>query len=203
MEKQLARIISLIFHPLFIPTYLIASLVFMNAFFALVLPNDAKLKIILLVFMTSALFPVIVLFGMYRFRLVTSIKMDNREERLYPYVATSIFFFLTYYLVWKANLSPVFYYCLLGASILAVLTLLINFRWKISAHTVSIGGVIGAFFGLQSVLYVDMLLQLSVSILIAGLVGYARLKAGKHTQAQVYAGYFLGFAVLYLLIMYY
>ena len=175
----------------------------MDAFFALVIPDNARLKIILLVFMTSALFPAMVLFGMYRFRLVTSLRMDNREERLYPYVATSIFFFLAYYLVWKANLSPVFYYCLLGASILAILTLLINFRWKISAHTVSMGGVIGAFFGLQSVLLIDMLFQLAVSILIAGLVGYARLRAGKHTQAQVYAGYFLGFAVLYLLILYY
>jgi len=203
MEKQLARIISIIFHPLFIPTYLIASLIYMDAFFALVIPDNARLKIILLVFMTSALFPAMVLFGMYRFRLVTSLRMDNREERLYPYVATSIFFFLAYYLVWKANLSPVFYYCLLGASILAILTLLINFRWKISAHTVSMGGVIGAFFGLQSVLLIDMLFQLAVSILIAGLVGYARLRAGKHTQAQVYAGYFLGFAVLYLLILYY
>lgn len=203
MEKLVARIISLIFHPLLIPTYLIASLIYMDAFFAFVIPDDARIKIILLVFMTSALFPVMVLFGMYRLRLVTSMRMDSREERLYPYVATSIFFFLTYYLVWKANLSPVFYYCLLGASILAILTLLINFRWKISAHTVSMGGVIGAFVGLQSVLLIDMLFQLSVSILIAGLVGYARLKVGKHTQAQVYAGYFLGFAVLYLLILYY
>ena len=81
--------------------------------------------------------------------------------------------------------------------------MLINFRWKISAHTVSMGGVIGAFFGLQSVLQIDMLLQISASILIAGLVGFARLKAGKHSPAQVYAGYLLGFAVLYLLILYY
>lgn len=203
MEKRLAKIISFVFHPLFLPTYLIASLIYMNAFFALVIPGDARLKIILLVFMTSALFPMMVLFGMYRFRLVTSMRMDSREERLYPYVATAIFFFLTYYLVWKANLSPVFYYCLLGASILALLTLLINFRWKISAHTVSMGGVIGAFFGLQSVLLIDMLPQISISILIAGLVGYARLKAAKHTQAQVYAGYLIGFVVLYLLILYY
>lgn len=203
MEIRIARIISLIFHPLFIPTYLIAALLSMNAFFALVIPDLAKLKIILLVFMTSAFFPLMVLFGMYRFRLVTSLGMERREERLYPYVATTMFFFLSYYLVWQARLSPVFYYCLLGASILAFLTMLINFRWKISAHTVSVGGVIGAFFGLQSVLQIDMLLQISASILIAGLVGFARLKAGKHSPAQVYAGYLLGFAVLYLLILYY
>ncbi|HSG67258.1 MAG TPA: hypothetical protein VK994_01030 [Bacteroidales bacterium] len=203
MELRIARIISIIFHPLLIPTYLIAALISMNAFFALVIPEDAKWKIVLLVFITSAIIPLMVLFGMYRFGLVSSLNMDKREERLYPYIATSIFFFLTYYLVWQAKLSPVFYYCLLGASLLAVITLLINFRWKVSAHTVSMGGVLGAFFGLQSVLLIDMLLQITISILIGGLVGYARLRAGTHSQAQVYAGYFLGFVVMYLLILYY
>ena len=129
--------------------------------------------------------------------------MENKEERLYPYIATSIFFFLSYYLIWQINLSPVYYYCLLGASLLAVITLLINIWWKISAHTVSMGAVLGAFIGLQTVLLIDLLWLTAVAILISGIVGFARLRAGQHSQTQIYAGYFLGFLLMYLLILYY
>ena len=200
---RIARIISVMFHPLLIPTYIIAVLINLNAFFALLIPDEAKWKIIALVFITSAIFPVIILYGMYRFRLVQDLMMENKEERLYPYIATSIFFFLSYYLIWQINLSPVYYYCLLGASLLAVITLLINIWWKISAHTVSMGAVLGAFIGLQTVLLIDLLWLTAVAILISGIVGFARLRAGQHSQTQIYAGYFLGFLLMYLLILYY
>ncbi|MDT8393919.1 MAG: hypothetical protein RQ761_08735 [Bacteroidales bacterium] len=203
MEERIARIISFLFHPLLIPTYIITLLINQNAFFALIIPLDAKWKIIALVFIISAVSPVIVLFGMYRLRLVESLQMDRKDERLYPYIATSIFFFLAYYLVWKINISPVYYYCLLGASLLAVITLLINTIWKISAHTVSIGAVLGALVGLQLVLHIDFLWYILLTIAIGGVVGFARLRAGTHSQAQIYAGYLAGFMVMFGLIMYY
>ena len=203
MEVRIARIISVIFHPLLIPTFIIAVLIKLNVFFALIIPEDAKWRIIALVFMTSALFPLIILYGMYRMKLVKTLTMESREDRIYPYIASTIFFFLAYYMIWKINISPVYYYCLLGASILSALTLIINMFWKISAHMVSMGAVLGAFIGLQSILLVDLLWQISITILLSGIVGFARLRAGSHTQAQIYAGYFLGFLVMILLILYY
>ena len=203
MEVRIARIISVIFHPLLIPTFIIAVLINLNVFFALIIPEDAKWRIIALVFMTSALFPLIILYGMYRLKLVKTLIMESREDRIYPYIASTIFFFLAYYMIWKINISPVYYYCLLGASILAVFTLIINMFWKISAHMVSMGAVLGAFIGLQSILLIDLLWQISITILLSGFVGFARLRAGSHTQAQIYAGYILGFLVMILLILYY
>ena len=203
MEERLAKVISVIFHPLLIPTYLIAVLINLNVFFALMIPDEAKWKIIILVLITSAIFPLIILYGMYRLKLVKSLLIDSREERLYPYIATSIFFFVSCYMVWQINISPVYYYCLLGASILAVLTLLINISWKISAHTVSMGGVLGILIGLQTVLLIDIMWLIVITILISGIVGFARLRAGTHTQAQIYTGYILGFFGTFLLILYY
>lgn len=203
MEERLAKVISVIFHPLLIPTYLIAVLINLNVFFALMIPDEAKWKIIILVLITSAIFPLIILYGMYRLKLVKSLLIDSREERLYPYIATSIFFFVTCYMIWQINISPVYYYCLLGASILAVLTLLINIFWKISAHTVSMGGVLGILIGLQTVLLIDIMWLIVITILISGIVGFARLRAGTHTQTQIYTGYILGFFGTFLLILYY
>ena len=203
MEERLAKVISVIFHPLLIPTYLIAVLINLNVFFALMIPDEAKWKIIILVLITSAIFPLIILYGMYRLKLVKNLLIDSREERLYPYIATSIFFFVSCYMIWQINISPVYYYCLLGASILAVLTLLINIFWKISAHTVSMGGVLGILIGLQTMLLIDIMWLIVITILISGIVGFARLRAGTHTQAQIYTGYILGFFGTFLLILYY
>ncbi|MCK4570008.1 MAG: hypothetical protein KAT76_06940 [Bacteroidales bacterium] len=203
MEERIARIISVIFHPLLIPTYIIAVLINLDIFFALMIPLEAKWKIVVLVLITSALFPLIILYGMYRLKLVKSLTLENKEDRLYPYIATSIFFFLSCYMVWQINISPVYYYCLLGASILAVLTLMINIFWKISAHTVSMGGVLGILVGLQSVLLIDITWLIVITVLICGIVGFARLRTGSHTQAQVYTGYLIGFLGTLLLILYY
>lgn len=203
MEIRLARIISLVFHPLLLPTYIIAVLIQLNVFFALMIPLDAKWKIVALVFITSALFPVLILMGMHRLGLVYSLSMEGRKDRMYPYIATTIFFFLSTYMIWKINISPVYYYCLLGAGILALLTLLTNIFWKISAHTISMGGVIGAFAGLHILFPINLLWLITLSILLGGIVGFARLRAGAHSQAQVYSGYLLGFLVMFLLIRYY
>ena len=203
MEERIAKAISIIFHPLFIPTYFILVLMNLNVFFALMIPFDSKWRIILLVMLTSAAFPMLILYSMYRFKLIRSLSMDSREDRLYPYAATSIFFFLTTYMIWQINISPVYYYVMLAASMLSVLTLLINIYWKISAHTVSMGGVLGILVAIQSVLLIDILWLIAISLILAGLVGFARLRAGTHTQAQVYLGYFLGYLVSFLLILYY
>ncbi len=203
MEARIARILSIVFHPLLIPTYFVAVLMNLNIFFALMIPVRARWQIIVLILITSAIFPMITMYGMYRFRLIKSMGMENREERLYPYLATSIFFFLATYMVWQINISPVYYYVMLGASILAILTMLINIYWKISAHTVSMGGVLGILIALQSVLLLDMLWLIAATVFVSGLLGFARLRAGSHTQAQIYAGYLLGFLVTFLLILYY
>ena len=190
-------------HGIFIPTYFIAVLMNLNVFFALMIPSDAKWKILLLILLTSAVFPMLILYSMYRFKLIKSISMDSREDRLYPYAATSIFFFLTTYMIWQISISPVYYYIMMAASILALLTLLINIYWKISAHTVSMGGMLGILVALQSVLLIDILWLIAVTLMLAGLVGFARLRAGTHTQAQVYAGYILGYLLSFFLVLYF
>jgi hypothetical protein len=202
MEKYFARTISFIFHPLLVPTYVIALLLYQQAFFAIMIPPDVKWRIVALVFISSAVFPVMVLLGMYRLGLIPGLMMEERATRFYPYLTSTIFFSLSFYLTWQIQLSSVYYYCLLGAAILSLLSLIINLYWKISAHMVSMGAVVGFFVALHLLLHIDFFWLISTGILLAGLVAYARLRAGTHTQAQVYAGFFTGFLLMLLLVLY-
>jgi membrane-associated phospholipid phosphatase len=101
----------------------------------------------------------------------------------------------------QAGLSPLFYIILLCCSLSLIATSLINLVWKVSAHMVGIGGVIGAVIALSVQLDTDFFYILSSLILLAGLLGYSRLKLNAHTPAQVYLGFVVGFLPQMIIIL--
>jgi len=42
---------------------------------------------------------------------------------------------------------------------------------------------------------------IAVTILVSGLIGFARLKLQAHTPAQIYAGFILGFFTIFVLFL--
>ena len=72
------------------------------------------------------------------------------------------------------------------------LTTVITLRWKISAHMVGIGGTAGTVLAIASIHAIPLLPMLAGIILLAGLLGSARLLTSDHTQGQVLAGALLG-----------
>ena len=129
--------------------------------------------------------------------------MGSPEERTIPYAGTIIYYFCLYYLFYNTELPMLFKMLILGASISVTLTFIINFKWKISAHTTGIGGIAGALLGIIYRLKTDMYATLAGVILIAGIISFARLKLNAHTPPQVYTGFLLGFIVQFLLIIFY
>lgn len=202
IETKLAKIISFLFQPLLIPTYGFIILLNINVFFSLIIPPISRWMIIGMVFATTFVFPAIFLLILYWRGAIKTLNMDSREERVLPFIVTIIFYYLTYYLLKKLQISPVFYYFLIGTTLTAVIALLVNFFWKISIHMIGIGGFLGAFLGLSIVLMLDIPFILMLIIFVAGLVGFARLKLHAHTPAQVYAGFIAGTLIMLILFLY-
>lgn len=202
MQEKIPKIISLIFHPLLIPSYLFISVFNMNSYVSLLIPTTAKFLIFSLVFIATFLFPLLIILIMKRRGLIKSLQMESKEERVYPFLLTGIFFFLSYYMLKQIQISEVFHLFLLGITILVFLSLLINFFSKISIHMVGIGGIAGALTGISIRINLDLVLLISFTILLAGFIGFARLKLKSHQPIQIYTGYLLGFlfmAGIYLL----
>jgi hypothetical protein len=129
--------------------------------------------------------------------------METTRERVIPFLSTFMYYLALFYLFYSAQFSAVFIILILGAALSIFCTLLINFKWKISAHAVGTGGIIGALMGVSLRLMIDLQLVILIAILISGIIGYARLKLLAHTPAQVYAGYLVGFLVQLLLMIFY
>src|SRR5690606_34994874 len=123
------------------------------------------------------------------------------KERRLPYLITVGFYFLTYYLLKNAQLPNIYLLMLLGATLSVMLSLIINLSWKISAHLVGMGGLVGGILGLSIRLGMNLIYPLAISILLTGLIGYARLRLSSHSPAQVYIGFLVGFLCLFGLLM--
>lgn len=199
METRIARFISYLMHPLLVPLYILALLLYGNSFLSPGLSYSFKLTLIGLICLTTILFPHLFIYLLYRKKLVHSLFLETSEERIYPLLIIAIFYYLTYYLLKGIRISPVFSYYMLGATFLAILALIITFYSKISLHMLGAGGMTGLILGLAFNLSNGICYFLVGTILVSGITGFARLKVNSHKPSEIYAGFLVGAIVMFVL----
>ena len=201
METKLAKTISFIFHPLLIPTYALIILFNLHAYFSLLISQTSKWQIIGLVFIITFILPLFFIFLLKKNNVITSYYMYNREERTFPFLVTAIFYFLAYYLFRQIQIAPLFYFFILGSTLLIIITMIINFFWKISIHMVAIGGLLGTLLGISLIFKVIIPFLILLVIFCSGLIGFARIKLNSHNPPQVYVGFLTGASIMLLLFL--
>jgi len=195
MRNILPAIISILFHPIFMPVYGLLIL-FNSGTFISFIPYEAKKYIFLIVLICTVLLPLsFVPFYLFR-KIIEDIHMRSNRERIIPLLVNSLFFYLGYLFLSKLQLPPVIKSYMLACAVAVILALLVSIRWKISLHMLGIGGLIGAVILFSYRLGVDLKTIWMVLILFAGLTGYARLQLNSHNSLQVYSGFLLGFATV-------
>jgi len=128
------------------------------------------------------------------------LKMEKNTDRILPVMFSSIFYYLGYLILQRLPVFPIYQFFLIASILIQIVLVIVSLKWKISAHSAAIGGLVGGFFGLSFRLQENPVFILSLLVLIAGTVGTARLVLGKHTNSQVYAGFLLGFLIMGLVI---
>jgi hypothetical protein len=202
MEDRLAKFFTFLFHPLFIPFYMLLVMLNGNGFFNFMIPVKAKYLLTGLVFLTTVLFPVMIVFLLYRLKIVKSFLMETKEERIYPLLATAVFYYLTYYLLKSFTLSFIFSYYMLGATFLTICAMILSFYRKISLHMIGIGGMIGLLMGVSLNLKIDLTWYIIPAILLAGILGFARIKSNSHKPSEIYSGFLVGAGIMFLLFIF-
>ena len=201
MQNLLARGISYLLHPLLIPVYILLLLLNTGDTGTLMIPFSYKITLFGMVALTTVLFPLFLTFLLFRFRLISSIYLDQREERVYLILAVAIFYYLTYYLLKGVSLSILFNYFMLGSALLALVTLILNFYFKVSLHMIGVGSICGLLLGISLKYGIRAEIPLYLSILASGITGFARLQLNAHSPSEIYWGYFLGVTGMALMIL--
>jgi hypothetical protein len=191
--RTAARLLSVLLHPVFMPAITLWAMISVDPGLAYFVPPDRRPIAVFMVALMSSVFPLVSMHLLVRAGMITSVELPERRERPLAYAITLLYFGATWYLMHRTPFHPAVQAMLIGAFMALLLTLLITLRWKISAHLVGMGGLIGAIAAVNSMHQLGLLPLLAVLIALTGLVGSARLLNSDHTQAQVLAGGALGF----------
>lgn len=201
MEKIFVRALSVLFHPLLVPTYFLLILFRLPFYTMLNIPVKIKALVLLLVFVLTFVLPILVAAGMVLLKLIDSMEMRRRHERTLPMIAIAVFFYIAFYVLTQLAVFQMATVFMLGSTALVLIGLGVNYFFKISQHMIAWGGLTGALIALGIVLHIPLYLWLFGVILTSGITGYARLKTASHTPAEIYSGYLLGVMVMTVLFL--
>lgn len=155
-------------------------------------PFETKWRISVIVFMFSFVFPVLNIFILYKLKRIPAITLSGQKDRTFPYIMTGLFYFGLFYLMLDINIWNSIKLFIVGGGLAIMLTAIINLKYKISAHMVGIGGLLGVLISVSYLIKFDMTVFYIAVIVLSGIIGFARLKLDEHKPYQIYTGFLLG-----------
>lgn len=197
--KKGANILSYVFHPLIIPTFIITSLLLSTGLYSIMLPLNYKIWFISIVCLYTFIIPVAGIYILMKFKLINSPEMVNRKERTLPIILASASYMVLLFTIRNTDVPPLLLYILYSATFALLAGLLINLLYKISLHTMGWSALATTLIMVTLRIGTPLLGLIIISILVSGIVGYARLKQNAHNQPQIYLGYIAGVLVIILI----
>lgn len=192
-SETIAKIMSVVFYPLFMPTYGMALFGYAYSQHGIV-PVIWIILTLLFTFFFTALLPIGSIWLLMKRGQVSSMQIENASERSMPYLYSAVGFGCWAYMLIAKLHAPLFIGTVaIGATLAIGMVAIINRRWKISAHLTGMGGLFGGF--LSYCLGVGSMPSwglLGGWFALSLLIMYARLRLNAHTSEQVAAGWLLG-----------
>ncbi len=192
----LARIVSIVFHPLLLATYLFSLFIILFPVALEPLKSEGHLTFLLLIFCVTFVLPALNV-GMFRMMgTIKTLEMKERRERIIPFIFISVLYIgVTYLFYTKPRIG--FHDNLLKFLIiidaLVLVATLTTFFYKISIHSLAAWGMLGILIPLNKVLEDNILFYPTlIIIVITGVIMSARLKLNAHTPREVMIGSVLG-----------
>lgn len=189
--RTAAKIISYVFHPLFVPVYVGWFLIKELRLFS-GLDEWRQTLLIIQFFVNYTLLPLVTVLVAKGLGFIETIYLKTQRDRIIPYIAVMIFYFWIWY-VFKNQGAPKEAIVFSLAAFLSVcFGVFVNSFFKVSMHALSLGVVIMLLILLSLNSAVNFGPYVSIGLLLTGLVCTARLVLNDHAPFDVYAGLFLG-----------
>ncbi len=190
----ISKTLSRIFSPLLMPTYGIV-ISFAATYMALSsIPLGVKIMVTAIVFALTGLLPALSIFLLWRAKKIQDPGLNDRRERIVPLAVALVCYIASLFYLFSIHSPWWMWGFMVAAAIAVAVTALVSFKWKISGHATGMGGLCAFVFMLyynHFVVFHSPALMI-VTIILAGAVCTARLILGKHTLAQIVAGFVNG-----------
>ena len=192
-----ARVISFLFHPLLLATYLFAlfGLVFPIAFDPI--KEDGTNRFIFLLFCVTFILPVLMLSLLKTLGYLQTFAMPDRQQRIVPFLLITVFYTAVTYVFYdraEVSMNDNFLKFLIIINALVAVSTLATLFYKVSVHSLGIWGLIGILLPLNKISDAGTLfIPTLVSIVLAGVIMSSRLQLNVHKLSEVLSGAMIGF----------
>lgn len=192
--RFVAHLISALFHPLFIPLYVVGFFLYLHPSYFSGFGRYEKASLLYATLLNTVFFPLLSVLLMKGLGFIRSVFLQTRRDRIAPYLAAMIFYFWAAWVYFKfePSLAPVFPTFMTGIMITTVVGLLSNIYFKISMHAMGVGGMLGIFLIVMKSNTILMTWPLCLALLITGLVCTSRLIISDHSTREIYWGLVAG-----------
>lgn len=198
--RKIANTLSWVLHPFLLPVYLMALLLTMTTF-ALYSAN-VKFYFMWVVALYAIIIPFLTLGILRSLGRISDFRVDDRRERLLPLLIGTVCYVLCALTFAKIPSAIFLRKFMVAAACCEAMCLVVSLRWKISLHLTGMGAIVALLVVMNVVGVGNMLIPLSVAILCAGALASARLYLGCHNPRQIAAGFFGGFVVSLLAVLF-
>lgn len=185
-----ARIISAIFTPFMVPFVAFLLLFFFT--YLRVLPLQYKLTVLIMVYCFTILLPMLGIYLLQKINGWTLQELGNRKKRFIPYLITIMSHTGCFLTMYRIHLPRYMSGIIIATLLCMVICTSINLKWKISTHMASCGMIIGGLLSYSFIFQFNPIWWLCGFILLAGMLGSARIIVRQHTLNEVGGGFWVG-----------
>ena len=195
---RVARITSIVFTPSSIP--FLAFLVLFLFSYLRIMPILYKGIVLGIVYCFTILTPTITIFLFRKINGFARQELSERKKRYVPILLTIISYVFCLLMMRKLNIPWYMTGIIFVSLVISIICILVNLKWKLSEHMAGMGGIIGGLVSFSALFSYNPVVWLCLFILIAGILGSARIVLGHHTLGEVLSGFVVGLVCSFLIL---
>lgn len=196
--RRSARVISALFTPFTIPFVAFLLLFFVS--YLRIMPLGYKLIVLGVIYLCTIMMPTL---GSYLFQRINKLspqEMAQRKRRFVPFLLTIFSYLLCFFVMERLHFLWYMRGIIVAALLMMIICVVANLRWKLSEHAAGTGAVLGGLVAFSALFGYNPVWWLCLVILVAGVVGTARIILGHHTVGEVLGGFAVGYACAMLVL---
>lgn len=192
-DQILWKILSVIFHPLFVPVYVIYILAFYHPLLFSGFSTAEKWRTVVISSINLVFFPLLTVVLLKALGFIDSLTLNTQKDRIIPFIAFGIFSFWAYTVFKNQTQYPREWASfVLGVFLASSAGLIANIYYKVSMHAIGMGGWAMILLLMTFSDNFPLPWLMALVLLLTGIVCTARLKENAHTPFEIYLGLIIG-----------
>ncbi len=185
-----ARVISMIFTPFSIP--FMAFLILFVFSYLRIMPLQYKLIVLGVVYCFTILMPTLTIFLFRKINGFTPEDLTERKRRYVPIILSITSYVFCLIMMHRLNIPWYMTGIIFASLIVMIICVIVNLKWKLSEHMAGAGAIIGGLVAFSALFGYNPVGWLCIFILVAGVLGTARIILQHHTLGEVMGGFAVG-----------